>query len=220
MKPYGKEAAEQDLRNINQTVSTVFSSQVDRLHLETTTRLLHRPPGRQLLADLGNFWTNTREGFVLAQKTTDLDKNGINPRLMLAATGGLKFEDIDDDLIQLGLANLKSSIHTNPRMSTFGIAVATLGELSKKGPVTLASLDLPYEQTQAIPDARNFSYNWSRNLSPEHIWQSFHEIGQWSRIGLINPEPLSRSQAEKVVAASQFFGLAKHRLQQFLPSAA
>lgn len=220
MSIYGKEAIEQDLKPIQQTVATAFTSQINRLKAETSSVYRAQSPGRQLLTDINNYWINAQEGFVLNQTIRDIKSNGIDPALMIKATQGLKFEDLDDVLIEMKLLRLKENIHSNPRMTTYGVTLVTMAELSRNGLTTLAGLDLPYEQTQEIPDARNHPVNWSRNLSPENIWQTLYDLRKWSRLGLVNPDKLSRTDAEKVVAASQFFGWANYRLQQTLPSAA
>lgn len=217
---YRFEAVNQDLVPIKKKVNQAFTSQVNRLKIETSTTLVPETPGRQLVTDIKDFWTQAKEGYVMSQNMDSLRRYPIDTNLMLGATRNLSFDDFQDTLLNLGISKLKDNPHATPRLSTYGVALVTLAELSRQGLTTLASLDLPYEQTQDIPDARLHPHNWSRDLTPDNIWQSMFDLNKWSQIGLIKSGSLSRTEVERVVAASQFFGWANFRLQQTLPSAA
>ncbi len=218
MKAYGIEAVEQDLGSINRKAGNLFTSQVNRLMIESA-RIPLVNPSDYLLPDLEDYWTHAQEGFVLTQKMATLKKYNIDPQLMLRATRDLPFTDMEDILMDLGLTKLKTNIHSNPRLSTYGVTVATLSELAAKGSPTLGNLGLPFEQMQPILDATNVPINWNRPLSPEHIWYSMQEIREWTKTGLVKTGILSRKEAEQVIAATQFFGLATRRLQRALPPA-
>ncbi len=164
MSIYRFEAVRQDLYPIKNTAARTFISQVHRLKSESSLLVRPQTPGRQLVTDVQAFWTQAQEGFAMSQNMSVLKKHAVDPRLLAEATANLSFDDYQDTLRELGLLSIKDNPHATPRLSSYGVALTTLAELSRQGLTTLAGLDLPYEQTQDIPEARNHPYNWSRDL--------------------------------------------------------
>lgn len=188
----------------------------DRLHLENMLLPIRNTPvgGPEGIHALTGFWKHTREGFKMAFRMDREGRHNINPGLLLAATTAGDANGIWDEIRSLGIGIPLENPRLSPALVFFAHVLVSIGDLSRQGNVSLASLKPPLEDRQLGSLAQQ-NTDWRRNIDPEGIWGTINELARGSRMALYQPGNFDRGTIDPILRVAQFFAEGVNLTQKF-----
>lgn len=205
-----------DLQVLTSTLEGYTGRIFDRLHLENMSIPVRNTPigGPEGIDALNGFWEHAREGFKMTFRMDREGLHNINPGLLLAATTAGGANGIWDEIRGLGIGIPLESPRLSPALVFFEHVLVSIGNLNKKGRVSIASLEPPLEGRRLGSLAQQ-NTDWRRNIDPEGIWGTINELARGSRMALYQSGNFDRGTIDPILRAAQFFAEGVNLTQKF-----